>query len=145
MKLPAWILEKWTEAASPPPPWKRGLDLCHMVPVCHPSSSAVGRQPWEVSGTTRVAIGDYHTSQRPGCFPSNGAVPVTPALGRHTWTRCANGSSLPTENTLRGFSPRFSSSLPNLQKPGVGGSTQTRWQSDVPGLQIPEVSQGERG
>lgn len=34
-----------------------------MAPVYHPSSSSVRRQPCEVSGTTRVATGDYYNGQ----------------------------------------------------------------------------------
>lgn len=48
---------------------------------------------------------------------------------------------LPTGDTFLDFSPPFSSFLQNLQKSGEEGENiQTRRQSDVPGLQLSEVT-----
>lgn len=92
MKLPAQILEKWTEGASLPATLKKRLRTL-------PYGACLSPQLFICEEAAMWSFWDYQSSHRrllqwPSYFHSNGAAPGTPALGSHSWTRCSNRSSL---------------------------------------------------
>lgn len=143
MKLPAWILEKWTEEASPPATLNKRLRILPYGACLSPKLLS-----WEEAA--KWSFWDYQSSHRGLLHKSMARLlsqqwtaPTCPALGRHTWTHCVNRSSV-QETPFQSSHHHFHLFYETFSSQG-GGSIQTRWQSDVPGLQTPEVNQREKG